>query len=460
MALFDLIPQRFFGVLTSSKRVLYLRALFVIREAFKASELTILRDDLLAMLMDELDNMIIEADFSEEIAEDGETNEASSLSGKAHLLVRHLIATGWIEEETGYRFERYITIPDYSIRIINLLHDLSQEKASEYNSYVYSTYASLKSMKENRDYMYNALQAACANTENLVDALKILFNNIKRYQTRALQEASIAGLLDDYFNHYMDELYNPMYFPLKTIDSVPRFQSSIIQMCKDLDLDPTAREEIAAQGVSRRAFEDIEKGYAAATQMIEYIQQTYENIQAVISAIDQKHSDYTRVSLEKVTYFLNEDMSARGKLINLLKHAEDPSVIHVMSEGLSASRHRFADQASLYNRAKKLRKAQGEPLKIKKRQRNIDMEQAYLQSLRKQFSNARVDGYVAKALGTRQSVETKDLPMETIEDFILFMLATMRGAGKERGVFYRVEFKQGNILVNGYDVPVVVIRRK
>lgn len=460
MALFDLIPQRFFGVLTSSNRFLYLRALFVIREAFKTSELTIIRDDLLAMIMEELGNMIVEADFSAEIEEDGEISEPYNLSGKAHLLARHLIATGWIEEEQGRRFERYITIPDYSIRIINLLYDLSQEKTNEYNSYVYSTYASLKSMKENRDYMYNALFSAYQNTENLVDSLKILFNNIKRYQTRALKEASVSGLLNDYFNHYMDELYNPMYYPLKTIDSVPRFQPSIIQMCKDLLEDPTAIEEIAMQGVKRRAFESPEKGEEKAHQMVDYILNTYEGIQSMISAIDQKHSDYTRISLEKVTYFLNEDLSSKGKLINLLKNANDDAVMEKMSESLACHSHGFIDQSSLYNRSRKSKKAVGEPLKVAQRKRNIDMEQTYLQSLRKQYSNARIDAYVRQCMGDSACVHSEDMRLDAIEDFILLLLASIRGTGNEKGVFYHCEFEEGNVVVNGYDVPRMTIRRK
>ena len=44
MGLFESIPERFFSVLTSSKKELYVEALFVLRQAFK-TELVISKQD-------------------------------------------------------------------------------------------------------------------------------------------------------------------------------------------------------------------------------------------------------------------------------------------------------------------------------------------------------------------------------------------------------------------------------
>lgn len=70
MLLFSRIPDRFFSILVSQKKELYVQALFVLRAAFK-SELVIKREELAAMLMDSLESQIEEADFTEEEAEDG-----------------------------------------------------------------------------------------------------------------------------------------------------------------------------------------------------------------------------------------------------------------------------------------------------------------------------------------------------------------------------------------------------
>lgn len=72
MKLFNRIPERFFSILTSPKKELYVQALFVLRQAFK-TELVIRREDLAAMLMNSLEDEMTDADFSEEAREEGET---------------------------------------------------------------------------------------------------------------------------------------------------------------------------------------------------------------------------------------------------------------------------------------------------------------------------------------------------------------------------------------------------
>ena len=64
MALFDRLPDRFFGILSSTKKELYVEALFVLRQAF-LSEMEIRRDDFASMLMNHLETMMLDDDFSD-----------------------------------------------------------------------------------------------------------------------------------------------------------------------------------------------------------------------------------------------------------------------------------------------------------------------------------------------------------------------------------------------------------
>ena len=132
MQLFSRIPDRFFSILSSAKKELYVQALFVLREAFR-TELVIRREDLTSMLIDSMEDAISEADFSEEAIEDGDSaGQEGNLSGKAHLLIRRLKETGWIDTEYEvHSFDENITVPDYSVSVINLLFDLSNEAVSK-----------------------------------------------------------------------------------------------------------------------------------------------------------------------------------------------------------------------------------------------------------------------------------------------------------------------------------------
>ena len=297
MELFDRLPPDFFKVLTSSKKELYVAAILVLRQAFK-TELIIRRTDFIAMLIDTLENRILLADFSEESAELGaDAADGESLSGKAHFLVRVLEKRGWIEKEyeTGSFIEN-ISVPDYAIATADLLYQLSEERVSEYNGYIYATYASLKSCDDNPEYRVQALSAAHANSARLITELKSLYNNIGRYYSRILQKTDVNELLHEHFDEYREQLFDTIYYPLKTIDSVPRFRHPILSIVHSWEVSDEIIQSIAEQGVQRRIFEDMDTGREQTMDMLLEISATYEKIEDLIAQIDQKHTEYTKLA--------------------------------------------------------------------------------------------------------------------------------------------------------------------
>ena len=65
MRIFEIIPERFFSILSAQKKELYVGALMVLRTAFK-TELLIRRPELFSMMLDSLEDSFLSADFSEE----------------------------------------------------------------------------------------------------------------------------------------------------------------------------------------------------------------------------------------------------------------------------------------------------------------------------------------------------------------------------------------------------------
>ena len=135
MQLFQLIrnPQ-FFSLLSSPNREIYVEALFVVFRCYK-QELMIRRQDLIDRLVAALEDRMFElAD------EEGDAIDDGSLSGRAHWLLRRMIGAGWVElDPTAHTVEEYVALPDYSVRILQVLHEICEDKPKEYNSLVYST---------------------------------------------------------------------------------------------------------------------------------------------------------------------------------------------------------------------------------------------------------------------------------------------------------------------------------
>ena len=460
MALFDKLPDRFFGILSSSKKELYVEALFVLRQAF-LSEMEIRRDDFASMLMNYLESEMLTAEFPEEEDDSpADMEDLTSLSGKAYYLIRRLRDAGWLEVEfDSSTFEDYITVPDYSVTMMDVLYSLSQEKVQEYNSYVYATFAALENAGENPEFRFQALLAAYQNTENLIRELKSLYNNIRRYQQRALNQMSANVLLAEHFDDYREQVVNAIYYPLKTIDSVPRFKHRLLKILNEWVLKEDTLEEIVRQGVERHVFVDEEAGREDALGMINYIADSYENVEETIAKIDQRHTSYTRASTERIRYIINSDQSARGKLVDLLQNvSRDDRLQGQMEEAVHAYRHEFADHGSLYARVKRTKRTEGKPLAIKERPKNEGLVESFLEDVRKRYTNPKIDRYMLGLFGDRDSFMTAEIEMENDEEFILFLLGTIRG--REKSAPFSVRFQEGNVDCGGYSLPQAVFRKK
>ena len=453
-ALFRRIPDRFFSILSSEKKELYVEALFVIRQAFK-TELVIRQEDLAAMLMDALEGQMQDADFSDELTEEGAVEQTANLSGKAHLLLRRLKSTGWIETEYETRsFDENITVPDYSISVINLLYDLSEEKVKEYNSYVYATYAALVNAGDNPDYVYQALFAAWQNTIRLIDELKSLFNNIRRYYSRIPNENDVNNLLRDHFDEYKAKIFDTIYYPLKTIDSVPRFKHGILAVLNSWLSD----EEIVEQGISRRVFMDEESGREEMFSMINFVADSFDGIEEMIEEIDRKHNEYTNASIEHIRYLMNVDRGMKGKLIELLKASNRHDVMVMMQDNITVYRHSYFNQRSLYSKAARTVREEGTPLALESQPQLEGVVEDFLNDVRRQYTNKKIDGWVEVRFDGADSFSSEDIGIAGTEDFILFLLGTLRG--REKSAAYTVEFLNGYVTKNGNLLPKAVFRKK
>jgi hypothetical protein len=465
MKLFEILPHNLFSILISKNREIYIEALFVLRKAFK-QEMSISKSDLVSMLIANLDEMIYQMDLSAEDDADStdtynDERDGAGLSSTAHFILRRLRDTGWIEAE--YRvdsFEESITLPDYSIKLINLLYSLTDESVREYNSYVYSTYSALKTADQERDdYMYNALFTAHDNTVKLVDELKTLHNNIRRYHQALNQYATVNDILKGHFDEYKNLIMDRIYHPLKTLDSVPRFKNPIIRILGGWVRDPGVRDGLEKQAMLRGRFETREQASADIMQKINDIIDTYETLDYMLEEIDRKNSAYTRASIEKMRYMLNTDRSIKGKLVELLTRiagSEDGAAI-VLVESMANStelfRQGYVDRDSLYTpRVRKVRKDES-PMEMRAVEHGQGERafQEFIDRAKRSYSHARVMDFMRSVMGQLDVITCNEIPLPDDEAFILLMLASIKGG--ERSSFYNVEFTNGYIDNNGYRIP-------
>lgn len=469
MKLYEVLPQNLFSILVSKNREIYVEALFVLHKAFR-QEMSISRSDLVSMLIANLDEMMLEVDLSEE--EDSndlqEGRETATLSATAHYILRRLRDTGWIDTEYEIdSFEENITLPDYSVKIINLLHSLTDESIKEYNSYVYSTYSAIKTADlERDDFMYNALLTAYDNTVCLIDELKTLHNNIRRYHQALNEYATVNDVLKGHFDEYKGLIMDRVYHPLKTLDSVPRFKVPILKILGNWLSDNALRERMAEQAMMRGRYRIKEEAAEDIILKIGEISDAYERLDEMLEDIDRKNSAYTRASIEKMRYLINSDRSIKGKLVELLVHVSgEPRKasgisIEQLGEAVELFKQKYIDEKSLYIRAARDRRKDGKPMEVRVSEEEKEAEALaeFLSKTRNVYNHTKVMNYIKDLMTDADVVTTRDISVADDETFILLMLAVLNSG--ERNAFYSVEFMEEYLEKNGYRIPELLFIRK
>jgi hypothetical protein len=472
MKLFEIIPQNLFSILASRNREIYVEALFVLRKAFK-QEMSISKADLVAMLVANLDEMMVEMDLSEEddAGEDGIAaggKEGTGLSAAAHFILRRFRGTGWIELEYQVdSFEENVTLPDYAVKLINLLYSLTDESISEYNSYVYSAYSDLKLADQERDdYMYTALVSAYDKTIQLVDELKTLHNNIRRYHQSLNEYVTVNEVLQGHFDEYRNLIVDRIYHPLKTLDSVPRFKTPILRILGGWLADHPLRERMSNQAVLRGKHRTREEAGEDIILKIGEIMDIYERLDEMLEEIDRKNSAYTRASIEKMRYLLNSDRSIKGKIVELLTRVaasggeRRANLVERLRDTVEVYRQGDGDEKSLYVRAARDRRAEGSPLEVPAAEADAGEEALaeFMDRAKRSYSHARVMSFMQNAMAGLDVLTSREIPLPDDEAFILLLLASLKGG--DRNVFYRVEFLEGYLDNNGYRIPTMRFVRK
>lgn len=459
MNIFEKIPENFFSILVSKNKRLYVQALFVLQQAFK-QEMTIAKENLIARLINNLEEELKNVDFSEDTDAVTEELKENSSSAKAYFLLRKLKWAGWIEIEMQRdSFEEYINQPDYSIKFVNLLYSIANEEKTEYNSYVFSTYSSLKIAKLEPDKTYEAINVAYSNTIQLIDELKTLYNNLGRYHKRMSNKENINEIVKEHFIDYK-EYSDEMIYPLITRDSIPRYKGPIKEMLKEILMDSKLLENVVEQEIIKKRYENKEQAQNDILNKIRTVLEIYEKLDETMEQIENKNNDYVRASVQRINYLLTSDKELKGKLVKILQNAKEEKVAAYMEKEANLIKHQYLCEDSLYIRTKQDAEKQGKPLAVTKIEiADKKALEDFAQTVNKQYSNKKIEEYMEKQFKGRPYVDSSEMQLENTQDLILLILATIR-ADKSSKMSYYLKDSSEIVENNGYKIPNIRFIRK
>ena len=462
MNLFEIIPSDLFSPLASPNRQLYADALDILYTAYLNS-LKIPEDALYSMLRNALEQQLSEATFE---GEDIDEEELRDISGRARFLIRKLCAKGWFEKERGEDFEEYITVPGYSSRLLELLHQLRDDRPARGFSYVFDTYSTLKVANEPGSTVYDkmaAVYSAYENTQSLIKLLQMVYHNVRHYFQLQIDMQEVNKVLSSHFDGFGQKVVEAYIRPLKIKDSVPKYRIPIQSVLRGWAEDDTLLLAMSNAALQDRRGKTLEDCRADLLRRIFWIEDRYDNIeQEYLNEIDVQVRRYTRAATQKVENLTNRDQNVRGDLNTILtalsRNRRSGDLVDRTQAAFQLYEQSFLSEKSLWYQKRPGKRSKSTPVLIEDAPPAADLRAQAAQLLHSEYGRAAIAAYVMDWLDGAEHCFSKDLGLKDDKDYIMSLLAVLTSGDKTAA--YKTRELGGTYTENGYTIPQLEIRRR
>lgn len=455
MKLFEVVPESFFRLLSGTNKQLNAEAVQLLYEHAKRERFGIrieLMRDLYQELIESWEALGAQLEWEEESPNTslGQAFMEEISRAKANSLIRRLEALGWIELETQDRYEVYIVLPHYTVRMLSLIQELCEGRAIEYQRYAFATYGML-SGEEARERPAMAVREALSNTIQFDRELFTLYNNMKHHMEQVVSKRSIQEVLDHHFDHYQKNIVENSYHRLKTSDHVARYRHQILDIVQRWQLDGAWMEQAVKDGISGGLYESSEEAESHLRQSLRDIEAIYLSLDDTFYRIDLRHNQYLRSSYDRARYLSQHHQGMDQKLASILEALGDSS-LPLPDEvliPLSRLQHiQVINEGSLLPVRKKRLPHQPEEhhvLPIPKELRE-QLREERLERMRKAVTRKKVDDFVLSRLQDKVSMEIADLAPQNVEEVLLLTYVYLYG--QDGGSPYQIERSKDRLILH------------
>ncbi len=468
MNLFNIVPNNYFSIFQGKNREIYIESLEILYSLLQNEEAIIKKNDFLSALKSkeiELNSF----DVYEELNKDDEDLNLTTIPSKANYIVRKLEETGWIDVMMDLdNNEEIIVLPPYTISLIKTFNEIISEEESPYNALVHSTYSELKLEEEEMDdLLYATLTRCYENTKKLKVELVTLMHSIRIFQNRLSAIFETNDVLHTYFDIYKNRISDRFYHPLKTFDSVAKFRRPIIKILTNWLNDKEIRNKLIQQASLNSKTNNKEEIESEVIQKINYITDTYESLNGLISKIDKENSNYTKASANKILYLNNNDKTIKGHLENIVKkyasnyknYEVRNKILNLLDDSTSFYETGFMDSYSITLPILKKFKNDNTPLEIVSFDDAGDfIMENFLEETKNIYTDEKIYEFMKNCFGDKNEITSKDIKLNNIESLICLILATVKN---DENSFYVVDNSSNEKIINcNYLIPLFTYTKK
>ena len=431
MELFDVLPERFFGLLAGKCRRIYAEAGLCLYEQYRLAQFGI-EQEILRDKFQELIESWAEAgvayedeDFS---AKDAGAEESRA---KANHMIRRMKEFGWLDYEQRENFKIFILLPHYSSRLWGLFANLCEGRAVEYQRFAFTTYQVLSGEAAKAQPSMAVLEAERL-AEEFVEELRILLNNIKSKMEQVSAQTSLQDVLSHHFIEYRADIVDRSYHRLKTSDHVSRYRIRILQEVQEIRQNKERLRALCDDAVRRQLADSVEAAEYRMNASLQTIEEIYRGLDDMFAQIDRRHNQYVRASYERALY-LQQAGSARtesmiaGVLLAIAEAREERTEVGGLPRLFRLQGMDMLLPASRYVPRKKriLEPAAATPVRDVDEALRARVRRESAERVARGISRQKIEAWILDVLGQRGSMEIEELLTllrETAEPDLLQLL--------------------------------------
>ena len=431
MELFDVLPERFFGLLAGKCRRIYAEAGLCLYEQYRLAQFGI-EQEILRDKFQELIESWAEAgvayedeDFS---AKDAGAEESRA---KANHMIRRMKEFGWLDYEQRENFKIFILLPHYSSRLWGLFANLCEGRAVEYQRFAFTTYQVLSGEAAKVQPSMAVLEAERL-AEEFVEELRILLNNIKSKMEQVSAQTSLQDVLSHHFVEYRADIVDRSYHRLKTSDHVSRYRIRILQEVQEIRQNKERLRALCDDAVRRQLADSVEAAEYRMNASLQTIEEIYRGFDDMFAQIDRRHNQYVRASYERALY-LQQAGSARtesmiaGVLLAIAEAREERTEVGGLPRLFRLQGMDMLLPASRYVPRKKriLEPAAATPVRDVDEALRARVRRESAERVARGISRQKIEAWILDVLGQRGSMEIEELLTilrETAEPDLLQLL--------------------------------------
>ena len=424
---FEIVPERFFTVLSSKNKDLYMNVISMIYVIVNSGlSYGINKDILVDEIEDYLNNSVLEYDEEEFYSE---VSSAQSNRDKANFLIRKLEECGWIYSETTTNYIKVINFHDYAVTILESFIKIVNKESVEYQGNIIGIYTMLYAdMNDTSPGVI--VKSIYENSKSIISGLKKLNSNIKKYMDRLTKQKTPQEIMEEFFGNYTSEVIDKSYHRLKTSENISRYRPKILEKINEFLKDEVFLKQSGELFMEEESMENLQSGIEKTKEILSEIVNAFENIDDIMHEIDDKNSKYIRSAVTRAKFLLNNSKDMSGLLKGILEYTSTKykeldlnlsvDYLEEITDLFTLYSYGYIDESSFYvsNEGKKSFKPEKltkNTVSAEERKRRLSQ---FKEKQKNKYSIKKINSIVDDILGDIKCIKISEANIDTVEDFI------------------------------------------